>query len=601
MRLRTLLATTVSSALALGIASVPALAVPVPDPAGAGTVIAWGDPENPNGGPALAVPSDLTQPVLSIAASNRATGAVTLDGHVRVWGAAGAAEAEEVPSGITGAVAISISSNNGAVLHQDGRITGWGAPVGIDPAPVSQVPTDLRAKAVAVQGGLGTGFAVRTDGTLAVWGTTPAITPPEGLSGLVDVSASLSHIIALRADGTIATWGNPGPAVDAVPDFGGKKVVRIATGPSRSGVVFEDGTIEIWGSSVPSGEPAFDGTTAAQKVISLGLWSGNAAAVTADGQVHGWGSAAPMATVPSTLEDRPASAVVVGNFHVAAIAITFRDLTKPTVAGEPTVGETLTATPATFSLTPDAPATGQWYAGDAPIEGQTGTTLPLTAAQLGKAISYRSTATRGDDTVISSSVPTGAVTPAVVASTTTLSVSPAKGAVGTARTVTATVGSTGTPTGSVAFTLGATTVSKPLAGGKATWTLPTTLAAGSHRITASYGGDSTTEPSTATPVTISVAKAVAKVSGKAKATGKTKKTAKRVSVTITVKAPRGVSPAGKVTIALKGEKKLTVRVNAKGKATATFKTVKRGKHTATVKYAGNANVAAARTKVKLKV
>lgn len=599
MRLRNLLAATVTSALAVGVASVPALATSIPAQTGAGHLTTWGATANANGGPAITIPEDLTGPVVSVAATNRATGVVTLDGHVRVWGATGAAEAEEVPSGITNAAAISLSLNQGAVLHNDGSITGWGAPDGVDPSPVAEVPTDLRAKAIAVHAG-GTGYAVRLDGTLTTWGNAPAFElPTTGLTDLVDVSVSNVHVLALRADGSIVTWGAPVPAVTAVPDFGGKKAVKITTGANLSGVVFEDGTIDVWGAPVPAGRPAFDGLTPASTVVSLGLWA-HGVALTADGAVHVWGANTDLTTVPAALTGEPVSAVTMGQFHVAAIVTAFRDLTKPTIEGQSKVGQTLTATPATFSLTPDSAATGQWYAGESAIEGQTGTSLALTAAQLGQPISYRSTATRGDDTVVSASLAVGPVTPVTVASTTRLSVSPAKGAVGTKRTVTATVTSSGTPTGTVTFTLGSTTASKALTGGKATWILPAKLKVGRHQVTAAYGGDANTEPSASAATPVNVTKASAKVSAKVKVSGKTKRTAKRVTFTITVKAPKGVSPAGKVTVKLKGKKKMTVKVNAKGKAKVTIKQVKRGKHTATLKYTGNASVKAASGKAKFK-
>jgi Bacterial Ig-like domain (group 3) len=604
MRLRTLLATTVTGTLALGVGAgvlgAPALATTIPDPAAGGALSTWGNTADESASPAITIPEGLTGPMLSVAASNRATGVVTADGHVRVWGAPNAAEAEEIPSGITDAAAISLSINYGAVLHNDGHITAWGAPDGVDPALLSNVPTDLRAKAIAIQGGRGTGYAVRTNGTLAVWGAVPLVTPPtEDMDDLVDVSASLFHVLALHADGTVTTWGTPLPGLLPAPDFGDKKVAKITTGGPLSGVIFEDGTIDIWGYPVPTDEPAFDGLTPATKVTSLGLWStvstSNAVAVTADGTVHAWGSDAPVTTVPEDL-GQPVSAVAVGAAHVATITTTFRDLTKPTITGTPKVGQTLTATPATFSMAPDAPATGQWYAGNDPIAGKTATTLALDTTQVGKQISYRTTATRGEDTITSASAPTTAVAalaPPTVASTTTLAVAPTTGTIGTTRTITATVTKTGgTPTGTVTFTTGTTTGTATLAAGKATWTLPTTLPVGTHQITATYTGDTTTNPSTATALTVTVTKANATITAKAKSKGKTKKITKKTTLTITVKAPTGINPTGKVTITLKGKTKktITTTVNAQGKATATFKKLKHGKYKATLKYTGNTNL-----------
>ncbi len=116
-----------------------------------------------------------------------------------------------------------------------------------------------------------------------------------------------------------------------------------------------------------------------------------------------------MRNVPESLAGQPVSAVALGTQHAAVVVTSFRDLTKPTIGGTPVVGQTLTATPATFSLTPDAPATGQWYADNDPIAGQTATTLTLDAPTVGKSITYKTTAARDGDTVVSTATPVGPV------------------------------------------------------------------------------------------------------------------------------------------------------------------------------------------------
>ncbi len=118
--------------------------------------------------------------MLSVATNDVATGAVTLDGEVRVWGDPTVAEVSEVPTGISDATTIALgygdvngnaAGHNGAVLHADGQVTAWG-----DTEAISQVPSDLRAKAIALQ--RYTGYAVRTDGTLATWGDEPIYATP---------------------------------------------------------------------------------------------------------------------------------------------------------------------------------------------------------------------------------------------------------------------------------------------------------------------------------------------------------------------------------------------------------------------------------------
>ena len=344
MRLRNLMTATAVSALtgalAVGALSAPTHALTAPSPAKAGSVVAWGDEGNPHAAAAAVVPEDLTGLVTSVAANDAASAAVTLDGKLHVWGKAdepgspAVPEVTEAPTGeVTDATAVALTAQNGAVLRTNGAIRAWG-----NSTPLSDVPSDLRAKAIALQGG-GTGYAVRTDGTLATWGLAPSVAPPAGLTGLTDVSASFFHVVALHADGTIDTWGFGIDGLYDVPDFGGKKVVKVAAGYAYSAAVLDDGSLKIWGPGAPTVQ-TFDGQTPATKVVDVSLFSiaDNGAAVTADGAVHAWGSNTHVTTVPESLSGQPVSAVAVGSAHAVAIVTTFRDLTKPTVAGTPIVG-----------------------------------------------------------------------------------------------------------------------------------------------------------------------------------------------------------------------------------------------------------------------
>lgn len=398
MRIHTLLAAAAAGSLVVGGSA--AVASSPGSPATAGTAVAWANTANANAVLAATVPTDLGAPVQDLAANSRATAAVTTAGALRVWGQSAAPEVEDAPTNLTQATAVSLSLGSGAALNRDGTVTAWGSP------EISEVPSALRAKAISMAPA--TGYAVRTDGTLATWGAAPSVEPPTtGLTDLVDVSAALTHVVALKADGTVIMWGLAIPGVLDIPDFGGQKVTQIDTGNFNSGVVLADGSIKVWGGGAAAGvvtPPDFAG----KKVISLDLYT-NAGAVTEDGVVHMWGNNTAINTPAAELSGQPVADVAVGTDHVIAQVTTFRDLTKPALSGTPQAGKTLTATPATFSLTPDAPISGQWYSGTAPINGQTGSTLALTAAHVGKAITYRSTATRGSETVASTSAPTSKV------------------------------------------------------------------------------------------------------------------------------------------------------------------------------------------------
>src|SRR5699024_6971652 len=81
---------------------------------------------------------------------------------------------------------------------------------------------------------------------------------------------------------------------------------------------------------------------------------------------------------------------------------------QPSIEGTPEVGAKLTGTPAEFNDA-DADVSNQWFADDTAITCETGGTLTLTEDQLGKQITYKSTATRGDEEVSSESDPTDKV------------------------------------------------------------------------------------------------------------------------------------------------------------------------------------------------
>lgn len=81
---------------------------------------------------------------------------------------------------------------------------------------------------------------------------------------------------------------------------------------------------------------------------------------------------------------------------------------EATISGTPLEGRTLTGNPAEFAPTEDVTVANFWV-----IDGQqtaaTGTTLTLGASTVGKSIQFRSVATRGDDTLSSTSEAVGPV------------------------------------------------------------------------------------------------------------------------------------------------------------------------------------------------
>ena len=115
MRLSRMLVAVATSALVTVSIGSPAGAEPVPSPAPAGTVSAWGTTTVDG---ATAVPGDLTGPIADVAVNNAATAAVGVDGSFRVWGTATAGSiVSGAPSGVTNAAAVSMINGD---LVQDG-------------------------------------------------------------------------------------------------------------------------------------------------------------------------------------------------------------------------------------------------------------------------------------------------------------------------------------------------------------------------------------------------------------------------------------------------------------------------------------------------
>ncbi|NGZ99836.1 hypothetical protein G5V59_04615 [Nocardioides sp. W3-2-3] len=147
--------------------------------------------------------------------------------------------------------------------------------------------------------------------------------------------------------------------------------------------------------------------------------------LTNQGHVVAWTSQSQAGGGEATPVPLPASMAAGGVLDIADGAYALIEAEAPPalavtseaiISGTPQVGKTLTGTPAGFN---DATAivSNQWKADGVAISGATGTTLALTAALQGKSITFESTATRGTDTLASTSGAVGPVTAAPLAAT----------------------------------------------------------------------------------------------------------------------------------------------------------------------------------------
>lgn len=232
-----------------------------------GTVVAWGDNSTGQLGDGTqighlspVVVSGLTG-VVAVKAGVGNTAVLKSDGTVWTWGASpngqlGGVSGTQVVNnswpfrlnpgivpGLAGVAALSVGGGSSTlaghygvqttvVLKTDGTLMAWGQNQGgqlgngtatmnssfmSNPVPVA---VHGLSGVVALSDGLSLAMALKSDGTVWVWGpygkgfgdgvVTPRLTPVAvpGLAGVVSVSASLTHALALKADGTVMAWGD---------------------------------------------------------------------------------------------------------------------------------------------------------------------------------------------------------------------------------------------------------------------------------------------------------------------------------------------------------------------------------------------------------
>ena len=314
--------------------------------------------------------------------------------------------------------------------------------------------------------------------------------------------------------------GNAAPTIVTQTNTATAMTTSATTIAQNSSITFTATVTPASGSTIPTGSVTFadgqtifgsatvDGTGKAAFTTSA-LASGTRSITAAfDGSANFLGSISSVATVNVT----PAATGVATSTALSASATT-------TTAGT-SITFTATVTPASGTTVPAGTVT---FA-DAGTTIGTGTLDPTGKATLSTSTlavgSHSITASYGGATTpafsnSASSPVTVTITPApIISTTTTVSTSAVGGTAtaGTSITLTATVtpaSGTISPTGTVTFADNATTIGTgTLTSGKATFTT-TTLAVGSHSITAAYGGAATFSSSTsaAQPLTITAAPA----------------------------------------------------------------------------------------------
>jgi alpha-tubulin suppressor-like RCC1 family protein/subtilisin family serine protease len=265
--------------------------------------------------------------------------AVRNDGTLWGWGAnsygqVGDGTNAEQHSPVAVAISAAVTGMVQGATHtlarrSDGSVWSWGdnskGTLGIGswvgrstPGKVSTVSG--LTSAVSVSAGMYHSLAVKSDGSVYVWGdndygqlgTGGNLYSPSptrlGLSSFSAVAAGLYFSLALRSDGTVWGWGDNGGQLGdgttvrryspvQVTGLNGITITAIAAGNSHSLGLSSDGTVWAWGNN-SSGQLG-DGTTTMRSVpvqvpglggiVAIAAGSAHSLALGSDGRVWTWG------------------------------------------------------------------------------------------------------------------------------------------------------------------------------------------------------------------------------------------------------------------------------------------------------------------------
>jgi alpha-tubulin suppressor-like RCC1 family protein len=219
-----------------------------------------------------------------------------------------------VPPDLTDVVAIAAGVRHALALKSDGTVAMWGGEFypPYPGQPVNNVPAGL-SNVVAIAAGNGHSVALKADGTVVGWsggaiigGRLPAV--PAHVYGVVAIAAGDAHVVAARADGTVVAWGNVPLPLNGLDD-----VVAVAAGGQRNIALRENGTALAWGPDVyPHVFSALHGVTA----VAAGRW--HIMALRDDGRIFDYFDGSdPANSAPTNLSDTVA--IAAGERHSVAL------------------------------------------------------------------------------------------------------------------------------------------------------------------------------------------------------------------------------------------------------------------------------------------
>ncbi len=299
-----------------------------------GSVVSWGrsTPTNFGGSTAdVASALDGTIDVVEVVGSYWAYAALRVDGSVVCWGQsmdgwfttpASSSSAWSLLDGRIAVKSIYATPLGFAALRVDGSVVQWSSRSGsliLDGSSPSQKAVKLfpgagmflalradgtagpATNVVSVTATQGAFAAIRTDGSVACWGTTayPAYyggdssavaSKLDGSIDVISINATKTAFAALRADGSVVTWGNAADGGDSssvasLINGVGVKVVSLYAAGSSFAALRSDGSLVTWGGAPATNGAPIQSLNGSIKVVSVTPGPTAFAALRADGSV----------------------------------------------------------------------------------------------------------------------------------------------------------------------------------------------------------------------------------------------------------------------------------------------------------------------------
>jgi alpha-tubulin suppressor-like RCC1 family protein len=172
---------------------------------------------------------------------------------------------------------IAVGVSHACAIKSDGTLACWGSSHdGLDQPPAGQF--------VAVESGWTTSCAIASDGEAACWGRVPAPTLPAGPWRSLSMGG-WDNICGIRPEGRLECWGSTGSFMGNQPIEG--RYRSVAVGGSYACAIRDDGRLRCW--SVPW-SPVQLSPEPEGRFVQVDLGSTHACALRDNGAIACWGS-----------------------------------------------------------------------------------------------------------------------------------------------------------------------------------------------------------------------------------------------------------------------------------------------------------------------